>query len=212
MAVEVPVLPADDPAALRAAIEAIRSGGLVGLPTETVYGVACALTDQAIDRLLEAKRRPASKGITLLVDSLAQVEPLAGLPASARALADRFWPGPLTLVLPVLPAAGLPDSLTGGQGTVGVRMPDHPAPRAIARELGPLPLTSANLSGEPDATTPFDVLRQLGGTLALVLDGGRSPGGVPSTVVACLTDDRAPQVLRAGALAAEVILAAVGRQ
>lgn len=212
MAREVPVLPAADPVALQAAVRAIRAGELIGLPTETVYGIACALSAAAIERLLDAKRRPVNKGITLLVDGLEQVEPLALVAPAARRLAERFWPGPLTLVLPARPEAGLPDDLTGGRGTVGVRVPDHAAPRALARDLGPLPLTSANLSGEPDATTPREVLRQLDGSLALVLDGGRSAGGIPSTVVAIGTPGEAPRILRAGALAPEVILAMVGGQ
>ena len=211
MAAPVPVLRATDSAALRAAIDAIRAGELIGVPTETVYGIACALTGAAIDRLLEAKRRPASKGITLLVDDLAQAVPLAHLTSDARALAERFWPGPLTLVLPARPEAALPDDLTGGQGTVGFRMPDHPAPRALARALGPLPLTSANLSGEPDATTPAEMLRQLDGSLALVLDDGPSRGGTPSTVVA-VGGTGEPRILRAGALPVEAILGALGRQ
>jgi L-threonylcarbamoyladenylate synthase len=139
------VLPAGDPEAIEAVIEAVRRGELVALPTETVYGIACALDPAAIERLLDAKRRPATKGITLLVDDLAQVRSLAEVPAAAEVLARRFWPGPLTLVLRARNDATLPEVLTGGRDTIGFRLPDQAAPRSIARALGPLPLTSANL-------------------------------------------------------------------
>jgi tRNA threonylcarbamoyl adenosine modification protein (Sua5/YciO/YrdC/YwlC family) len=198
------------PSAVRAAARALRSGRLVAVPTETVYGVAAALTADAIERLLAAKRRSPSKGITLLVDTLDQVEALAVLPPAARLLAAAFWPGPLTLVLPERPDARLPRILTGGRGSVGFRLPDHPVPRALARELGPIPLTSANVSGEPDATTAAGVVAALGNELAIVLDGGQSPGGVPSTVVALVSGEPEPRIVREGALSAETIAAAIG--
>jgi L-threonylcarbamoyladenylate synthase len=174
---------ADREASLAAAVAAIDAGGIVAVPTETVYGITARLDEQGLDALLEAKARPAEKGITLLVDSLAQVERLADVDERARRLADRFWPGPLTLVLPARPDARLPRSLTGSGGTVGVRIPDHPVPRALAQALGPLPLTSANRSGEADSRSAPEVVAALGDALALVLDGGPSAGGTPSTVV-----------------------------
>lgn len=204
------VLSAHDPAALEAAIAALRAGRLVAVPTETVYGVACLLDAAAIERLLDAKRRPPSKGITLMVDTVEQAASVAALPAAARRLAERFWPGPLTLVLPVPPGVSVPESLTGGSGAVGYRVPDHAAPRALARALGPLPLTSANLSGAPDARDAGEVVRQLGASIAVVLDDGPSPGGVPSTVVRFEAGSDTPELLRAGALPFAAILAALG--
>ncbi len=202
------VLSARDPAALRAAISALRAGGLVAVPTETVYGVACLADADAIERLLDAKRRPPNKGITLLVDDVEQAASVGELSPAARRLAARFWPGPLTLVVPVRPGVMLPRSLTGGSGAIGLRVPDHAVPRALARALGPLPLTSANLSGAPDARDANEVLRQLGATVAVVLDDGPSPGGVPSTVVRFAAGADRPELLREGALAFEMILAA----
>ena len=203
------VLPAGDPGAIAAAIAALRAGRLVAVPTETVYGVACLLDAAAVERLLDAKRRPPSKGITLMVDTVEQAASVAVLPEAARRLAVRFWPGPLTLVLPASPGASLPGNLTGGTGSIGCRVPDSAAPRALARALGPLPLTSANLSGAPDARDAAEVVRQLGSTVALVLDDGPSPGGVPSTVVRFAAGSDVPELLRAGALPFETILAAL---
>ena len=202
------VLSARDPAALQAAVAALREGSLVAVPTETVYGVACLADAAAIERLLDAKRRPPSKGITLLVDDVEQAASVGELPAAARRLADRFWPGPLTLVVPVRAGVALPPSLTGDSGAIGLRVPDHAVPRALARALGPIPLTSANLSGAPDARDADEVVRQLGTAVAIVLDDGPSPGGVPSTVVRFAAGTGRPELLREGALPFEAILAA----
>ncbi|MDA8202377.1 MAG: L-threonylcarbamoyladenylate synthase [Chloroflexi bacterium] len=204
------VLPARDPASIAEAVSALRAGRLVAVPTETVYGVACLLDAAAIERLLDAKRRPPSKGITLLVDDIAQAASVAEMSPAARRLAERHWPGPLTLVLPVRADVSLPESLTGETGAIGCRVPDHPAPRALARALaralGPIPLTSANLSGAPDARDAAEVVRQLGASLAVVLDDGPSPGGVPSTVVR-FRDAGAPlELLRQGAIPFETLV------
>ena len=202
------VLPARDPDALRAAVSALRAGGLVAVPTETVYGVACLADAAAIERLLDAKRRPPSKGITLLVDDVEQAASVGEFPPAARRLAVRFWPGPLTLVVPVRAGVALPTSLTGDSGAIGLRVPDHAVPRALARALGPLPLTSANLSGAPDARDATEVVRQLGAAVAIVLDDGPSPGGVPSTVVRFTAGSGRPELLREGALPFAAILEA----
>ncbi|MGC8634328.1 MAG: L-threonylcarbamoyladenylate synthase [Candidatus Limnocylindrales bacterium] len=202
------ILPARDPAAVRAAIAALKTGGLVAVPTETVYGIACLLEAAAIERLLEAKHRPPTRGITLLVDDLAQAASVGELPPTARRLAARFWPGPLTLVVPIRPGRSLPPTLTGDGGSIGLRVPGHPTPRALARALGPLPLTSANLSGAPDGRDAAEVVRQLGRSVAVVLDDGPSPGGVPSTVVRVAGSAAQLEVLRAGALPLDLLLAA----
>ena len=203
------VLSARLPGAVEAAVSALRAGGLVAVPTETVYGVACLLDAAAIERLLDAKRRPPNKGITLLVDDVDQAASVGLLSPAARRLAARHWPGPLTMVVPVLPGVALPEILTGDSGAIGCRVPDHPTPRALARALGPLPLTSANLSGAPDARNAGDAVRQLGPWLDLVLDDGPSPGGVPSTVV-LFHEAGPPELLRAGALAFDTLLEEAG--
>ncbi len=196
------VLPAD-PTGHRAAIEILLQGGIVGLPTDTVYGIACALdVPGGVERLFEAKSRPPDKAIMVLADGLDQLAATVALPPAARAL-ERLWPGGLTLVLPLLAGARLPPALSAGTATLGVRVPDHPTPRAIARAIGPIPTTSANRSGEPSALDAATVVDTLGHALGLVLDGGPSAGGVASTVVDCSAGR--PQIVRAGAIGADVI-------
>jgi L-threonylcarbamoyladenylate synthase len=181
---------------------ALRAGGLVAMPTDTVYGVGVALdAPDGLARLFAAKDRPLDRAIVLLVSDLEQAAAVGMFSAAA----ERFWPGGLTLILPQTPNAGLPEFLTAGAATIGVRLPDHESPRALARALGPLPVTSANLSGHPEARHAADVLAQLGSRIDLVLDGGPARGGVPSTVVDCSGD--LPLVLRAGAIAAAEIAA-----
>jgi L-threonylcarbamoyladenylate synthase len=197
-----PLLPADDTASINAAVEHIRAGRLVVVPTETVYGVACLPTDESLASVIAAKGRAVEKGITLAIDDVAQVAEVALVSEVAARLADAFWPGPLTLVLPLRPGVALPDLLTGGGGNIGFRIPDHPVPRAIARACGPLPLTSANASGAADSQTAADAAAAMGSSVALVLDGGTARGGVPSTVVAVTTDGEW-RVLRQGAIERE---------
>ncbi len=203
-----PVLPADAPEALEAAIHALWAGGIVGLPTETVYGLAVLPQPEPLASLLIAKRRPAEKGIALLVESMDQVEPLAEMGPAARRLAARWWPGALTLVLSPRPDVDLPEPLYGPTGTLAFRVPDHPVPRALAATLGPLALTSANVSGEPDATTAAELVAAVGHSISLVLDGGPAPGGVPSTVVAFERGEAV--ILRAGAISPAAILGVLG--
>ncbi|HXR27665.1 MAG TPA: L-threonylcarbamoyladenylate synthase [Candidatus Baltobacteraceae bacterium] len=187
----------DDPSALALAVDAVRADLLVAVPTETVYGLACALTDAAVDRLLEAKGRDAGKGITLLVDDLADAASLIVESPVATRLAGLFWPGPLTLVMPLRTDATLPYGVTGASRSVGLRVPDQPFTRSLARALGPLPLTSANRSGEPEARDAAAVREAVGEAVELIIDGGPAPGGVPSTVVV-LEPDGSWHVLRAG--------------
>jgi L-threonylcarbamoyladenylate synthase len=198
---------AADPAALNRAEAALRRGEIVGLPTETVYGLAVVPTNAGLARLVDAKRRSADKGIALLVDSLDQVRALAEVPEAASSVAAAFWPGALTLVLPQRAGEPLPDLLTGGRPTIGVRLPDHDVPRALARRLGPIAVSSANISGEPDATTADQVLATLAGELALVIDDGPVRGGVPSTVVAISAAGELT-ILRAGAITEAEVRAA----
>jgi len=201
------VLP-DDDAGRAVAIEVLRAGGIVALPTDTVYGIAVALTTpDGIERLFHVKHRAPEKGIALLLADAAQAGTIALPSADADILAAAFWPGPLTLVLPRRPAAALPEALTGGTPTVGLRVPDHPCARALAGAIGPLPTTSANRSGEPDALDAATVVAQLGDAVDLILDGGPTRGAVPSTVVDCTVTP--PVVLREGALGSARILDAL---
>lgn len=189
----------DDASGRGAAVEMLRAGGLVAMPTDTVYGVGVASDARdGLARLFAAKDRPLDRAIVLLVADLEQAASVGVLSEAARLLAEHFWPGGLTLVLPQTPAARLPSVLTAGSSTIGVRIPDHESPRALARALGPLPVTSANLSGHPDALDASEVLAQLGSRIDLILDGGPARGGVPSTVVYC--SGEVPRILRAGAI------------
>jgi L-threonylcarbamoyladenylate synthase len=189
-------------------VAVLERGGVVAIPTETVYGVAVLPRQEALQRLLAVKRRSPDKGIALLIDSVDQARQLAEMPPAAERLAGRFWPGPLTLVLPVAPGVELPATLTGGRPTIGFRLPDHDVPRRLARRLGPIAASSANVSGQPDATTAQAVVDALGEELELVLDGGPARGAVPSTVVAFEGAAGEPRVLREGAIRASEILAA----
>jgi len=201
------VLP-DGDAARAEAIEHLRSGRIVAIPTDTVYGIAADLAlPDAIERLFAAKQRPPEKAVAVLLADVAQAWTL-GMPSpAALALAARFWPGGLTLVLTVQPDARLPRVLAAGAPTIGVRVPDHPAPRALAAALGPLPTTSANLSGQPEARDAHEVADTLGDAIALVIDGGPIRGGPASTVVDC-TNDR-PTILRPGAIDPSLLAAAL---
>lgn len=193
------VVSADRPGALAQAAAVLRAGGLVAFPTDTVYGVgAHALLPDAVARLYTAKVRPEGKAIPLLLADAADIERVSrDLPPLAWRLIAAFWPGALTLVVPR--SAWLPDIVTAGGPTVAVRLPDHPTPRALARALGaPLAATSANLSGQAEATTAAEVLAQLDGRIELLLDGGVCAGGVASTVLDLTVHP--PAILRAGAL------------
>jgi L-threonylcarbamoyladenylate synthase len=178
------------------------------MPTDTVYGVGVALgTPEGLPRLFAAKDRPLDRAIVLLVADLEQASGVGVFTPAARMLANRFWPGSLTLVLRQEPGARLPDFLTGGAATIGVRLPAHACPRALADAVGPLPVTSANRSGHPDARDAADVLAQLGDRIDLVLDGGPARGGIPSTVVDC--SGGLPRVLRVGAISEATLLDAL---
>ena len=196
----------DDDAGRVAAIDVLRAGGIIGLPTDTVYGVAVALdAPGGIERLFAAKGRPPERAIMVLADSLDQIADLVEVPAEARVLAAACWPGGLTLVLPLRPGVTLPAALSAGTATLGVRVPDHPTPRAIARAVGPIPTTSANRHGDPPALDGIGVLAALGQTLDLVLDGGPARGGRSSSVVDCSAGP--PRLLRPGAISVDALAA-----
>jgi L-threonylcarbamoyladenylate synthase len=190
---------ADDAAGRAVAIDVLRQGGVVAVPTDTVYGIAVALhVEGGIERLFQVKRRPPERGVVLLLDAVSQASTIGQMGPAATALADACWPGGLTVVVPQRPDVELPAALTGGSPTIGLRVPDHDAPRALAAALGPLPTTSANVSGLPEARDASEILAQLGDGVELILDGGPARGGPPSTVVDC-TAER-PVILRDGAV------------
>ena len=196
---------ADTPAGRAEAIAVLASGGLVGLPTDTVYGIAVAgATAGGIERLFAAKGRPPERAIVLLLAEAAQAAELAVIGPAAAALASAFWPGGLTLVLERrVDVADVAGPAAGPRPTIGLRVPNHPAPRALAAALGPLPTTSANRSGEPEANDAAEVRAVLGDELELVLDGGPAPGGRPSSVVDA--SGAVVRILREGAIGADAI-------
>ncbi len=196
------LLPAGRTEALNRALSVLQSGGLVAFPTDTVYGVGALAFDAiAIESIYAAKDRPVEKAIPILIGGPEDLDKVTiGLPPLAAKLAARFWPGPLTLVMPKSPY--LPDIVSAAP-TVGVRIPDHPVARALLQAAGPMAVTSANLSGQPSPRTAGDVMRQLNGRIPLVLDGGETPGGLSSTVVDCLGAE--PVILREGPISLEEI-------
>jgi L-threonylcarbamoyladenylate synthase len=202
------VIPVDpqrpDPAVIERAAAIIRRGGLVAFPTETVYGLgANALDEDAVRSIFEAKRRALDDPVIVHVaspDDLATV--VADVPPIARALAERFWPGPLTLVLPKCPA--VPDVATAGLPTVAVRIPSHPVAQALIRAAGvPIAAPSANRFTRTSATLAEHVVEDLGDRVDLILDGGPAPHGIESTVVA--VDRREARLLRPGATTPEAL-------
>lgn len=193
---------APDPAAVGEAAAVLVRGGLVALPTETVYGLgANARDDDAVRRVFAAKGRPPANPLICHVADLAGLERLArGVPPLAAELAARWWPGPLTLVVDAAP--WVPRVVTGGLDTVAVRVPAHPVALAVLASCGlPVAAPSANRSGRPSPTTAAHVLDDLGSQVDLVLDAGPCPVGVESTVVDARGD--APVILRPGAVTAE---------
>lgn len=200
----------DGPDARREAGRVLESGGLVAVPTDTVYGIAVALTTPGgIERLFAAKSRPPDKAIALLLADAEQAREIGDLTPAAQSLAAAFWPGGLTLVVPRRTNRPLPAALTGGElapgaiPTVGLRVPAHDAPRALARALGPLPTTSANRSGEPEARDADEIEALLGEAIDLILDGGPAMGGPASTVIDCTGPT--PLVRREGAISLDAI-------
>lgn len=202
------------PDALARAAVLLRRGELVAFPTDTVYGVgAIAWNAAAVRKLYEAKLRPGDRAIPVLLADPADLALVArdlpllqGPPAGALRLAERFWPGPLTIVVPK--ADAVPDEVTAGGDTLAVRVPNHELARALIRAAGaPLATTSANLSGQPSPVTAQDVAAQLEGRIAMILDGGPCPGGLPSTIIDLC--GVTPTVVRPGPITLEEILAAL---
>jgi L-threonylcarbamoyladenylate synthase len=197
-------------AATAAAARALAEGGLVAFPTETVYGLAAdAANPTAIARLYQAKGRPAFNPLIATVGDLAAARRIARFDAQATALAQAFWPGPLTLVLPRVENCPVADLATAGLDTVAIRVPAHPVARDILRAFGgPVVAPSANLSGHVSPTTAEHVHHDLSGRIDLIVDGGAVPVGVESTIVGCF---EAPMLLRPGGLPRAEIERVLGR-
>jgi L-threonylcarbamoyladenylate synthase len=182
-------------------VSILKQGGIVAFPTDTVYGLGASIAiDSAVEKVYRIKGRARNIALPLLLADFAQLETVAiSIPASARLLVDKFWPGPLTLVL--LKSDSVPDIVSGGGKTIAVRIPDHPIPTALARGIGtPIIGTSANLSGKPSTLTAEEVHAQLGDRVDFIIEGD-CPGGIESTVVDL--SEETPVILREGAISRE---------
>ena len=184
------------------ALKILRQGGLVAFPTDPVYGVgALAFDEKAVEAIYIAKDRPIEKAIPVLIWDTEDMEKVGmDIPEIAYRLAARFWPGPVTVIIPKKPTLAESVSATD---TVGVRVPDHEVARALLRAAGPMAVTSANISGQPNPSSAEQVFAQLGGRIDLIIDGGVTPGGVPSTLVDCTGEDI--KILRVGPISLEEI-------
>lgn len=195
--------------ALQEAAKWIRAGGVVAIPTDTLYGLATdPFSALGVARVFAVKGRAGERALPLIAADAGQIESSIGpLPPLGARLAERFWPGPLTLLMPA--PRLLAGNVAGGTGQVGVRVPAHEIARAICRAVGgPITATSANVSGEPATADPDEVERTLGDRLDLLIDAGPAPGGPPSTIVDLA--DR-PRLVRAGAIPWEEIRACLDR-
>jgi L-threonylcarbamoyladenylate synthase len=210
------------PERLAEAVEVLAQGGLVAFPTETVYGVGGLVTHEgAIERIFALKDRPRTRAIIVHIPSGDRIDDYTTeTPESAHKLIEAFWPGPLTIVLKKAPF--IPDSVTAGMDTVGLRVPKHPVPIALMEGLASridtpvgIAAPSACRFGEPPATTPEEVVQRLGTpgdapeTIDMLLDGGSTPGKLVSTMVSCVSD--VPKLLRRGAVSVEDLEDVLGR-
>src|SRR5580692_10236709 len=206
---KTPILPADE-AAVAAAARCLANGGLVGFPTETVYGLGADATNPAaIARLYQAKGRPSFNPLIAHVGDLEAARRIGVFDAQATALVEAFWPGPLTLVLPRTRDCAVADLATAGLDTVAIRVPAHPVALEILRAFNrPVVAPSANLSGHVSPTTAAHVQSDLAGRIDLIVDGGPVEVGVESTIVGCFEE---PMLLRPGGLPREAIERVLGR-
>jgi L-threonylcarbamoyladenylate synthase len=193
-------------AEIKQALEVLKGGGIVAFPTDTVYGLgSLAFNNAAIESIYTAKDRPIEKAIPILIGDLSDLDQVAdNIPSMALRFASRFWPGPLTCVVPKKQT--LPPAISANT-TVAVRIPDHPDARTLLRAAGPMAVTSANISGQPSPSTAQEVYDQLNGRIPLILDGGKTKGGIPSTLVDCTSDT--PIILREGPITLAELLAAL---
>jgi len=200
------LLPITDSNSLAHALDVLSGGGLVAFPTDTVYGLgAMAFDANAVSKIYMAKGRGQEKAIPILISDVDQIHRVSsGVTEYAVKLGKKFWPGPLTIVVPRHPT--IPDVVSPLK-TVGVRIPNLNVTRELLRLTGPLAVTSANLSGQTSPSTAKGVNAQLNGRIPLILDGGVTPGGIPSTVVDCTGEE--PVVVREGPISLEEIMAAL---
>ena len=203
-----PIRPSPD--ILERAAAVLARGGVVAYPTDTLYGLAVdPARESAVEALFKVKARRAEQAIPLVAADLTQVERVGRMTPLARVLALRFWPGPLTLVIEARP--GIPEAVQGGTGRVAIRIPDHRVAQGLAAAAGgALTSTSANRSGERPPSTGDEVASALGDEVDLLLDGGSSPGGLPSTIVDVAGDE--PLLLRTGAVAWDRVLESLRRR
>ena len=197
------IIPASE---IQAALKILQNGGIVAFPTDTVYGLgALAFNNNAIESIYKAKNRPIEKAIPILIGDLSDFEKVADdIPNMALRFASRFWPGPLTCIVPKKQTLPLAVSATT---TVAVRIPDHIDARALLRAAGPMAVTSANISGGQNPSTAQEVYDQLNGRIPLILDGGTTQGGIPSTLVDCTGE--LPMILREGPITLDELLSAL---
>jgi L-threonylcarbamoyladenylate synthase len=195
------IIPATE---IQTALEVLHSGGIVAFPTDTVYGLgALAFDNNAINSIYVAKDRPIEKAIPILIADVDDFEKVAAdVPNMARIFASRFWPGPLTCIVPKKLTLPLAVSATD---TVAVRIPNHVDARTLLRAAGPMAVTSANISGGPNPSSAQEVYDQLNGRIPLILDGGKTQGGVPSTLVDCT--GKLPVILRTGPITLSELMA-----
>ena len=195
----------DDEASLNEAVKLLKCGEVVGMPTETVYGLAAnALDEQAVRKIFAAKGRPADNPLIVHISHLGMIKPLVTeIPVLAEKCAEEFWPGPLTMILPK--SEVIPDVTSGGLDSVGIRMPSHRTARAIIDKCGfPIAAPSANRSGSPSPTTSLHVINDMKGRISAVVDGGPSAVGVESTVISFEGD--AIRILRPGFISYEDLM------
>lgn len=186
----------------------IKSGGLVAMPTETVYGLAAdALNGRAVAKIFEAKGRPMDNPLIVHISDISQIYPLVReFPEKARLLAQKFWPGPLTMILPKSDL--IPPEVSAGLDTVAIRFPSHPAAQELIRLSSPLAAPSANLSGSPSPTDVRHVIADMDGRIDAIIDGGECSVGVESTVITLATDP--PRLLRPGGVTLEQLREVIG--
>ena len=200
------IIPFDSDHAIETAISILADGGLIAFPTDTVYGVACDLwNSEAIEKVFTAKGRSKDKPLPILVgekEQLSQITELSQINPNTITLLKHFWPGAMTVIMPK--QASIPENLSPFD-TIGVRMPNHSRLLELLKKTGPLAVTSANLSGQDNPTTAEEVLTQLGGRIDLILDGGKTRSGIPSTVISSTPDGF--NILRQGAITEDQIKA-----
>jgi L-threonylcarbamoyladenylate synthase len=200
------VVPIRDPNWVKEAASILRQGGVIAFPTDTVYGIGAVLWDEhAVGRLYQVKNRSAEKAIPVLIPEVRAIAGFAETPSpEVGKILSKFWPGPLTVILRA--RADLPQEVSR-DGTVGIRQPDFDVTLDLLREAGPLAVTSANIAGGPSPVTAEEVYDQLAGRIEYLVDGGKTPGGTPSTVIDCTAGQII--VVRQGPVELEAILQAI---